>query len=94
MVDDATLVKQLSKCSPDEIVRMGKADLSTNYRQLRYAKAILARYNLHKRDKLPYRFEAVSYTHLFKIQGFIVLFMQRSDSFYDFLRVIHCGIVR
>lgn len=57
MVDDATLVKQLSKCSPDEIARMGKADLSTNYRQLRYAKAILARYNLHKRDKLPYRFE-------------------------------------
>ncbi len=34
------------------------------------------------------------FMHKFKIQGFIVLFMQRSDSFYDFLRVIHCGIVR
>ena len=43
---------------PDEIVRRGKLDFSTNKNGLRYARVILEKYNNQRKNakKLPYRF--------------------------------------
>ena len=57
-MDDRLFIRQLSKVDPDEIVRRGKLDFSTNNNGLRYARVILEKYNNQRKNakKLPYRF--------------------------------------
>ena len=57
-MDDRLFIRQLSKVEPDEIVRRGKLDFSTNKNGLRYARVILEKYNNQRKNakKLPYRF--------------------------------------
>ena len=57
-MDDRIFIRQLSKVEPDEIVRRGKLDFSTNNNGLRYARVILEKYNNQRKNakKLPYRF--------------------------------------
>ena len=52
-------IKRLSAVDPEEILRRGKADFSTNKAALRFARAILGKYNSQQRGgrKLPYRFK-------------------------------------
>ena len=57
LVGDATFVQQLSRFRTEDIIQQGKADTATRSGQVKYAKAIWSKYNFHKRDKLPYRFE-------------------------------------
>ena len=57
LVSDATFVQQLSRFRPEDIIQQGKADTTARSGQVKYAKAIWSKYNFHKRDKLPYRFE-------------------------------------
>ena len=56
---DQTFIKRLSAVDPDEIIRRGKVDFSTNKAALRFARVILSKYNGHQRGgrKLPYRFK-------------------------------------
>lgn len=56
---DQTFIKRLSAVDPDEIIRRGKVDFSTNKAALRFARVILSKYNGHQHGgrKLPYRFK-------------------------------------
>ena len=56
---DQTFIKRLSAVDPDEIIRRGKVDFSTNKAALRFARVILSKYNSQQRGgrKLPYRFK-------------------------------------
>ena len=56
---DATFIKRMSGVDPEEIIRRGKADFSTNNASLRYARVIWDKYNSQQRGgrKLPYRFK-------------------------------------
>ena len=56
---DATFIKRMSTVDPEEIIRRGKADFSTNNASLRYARVIWDKYNGQQRGgrKLPYRFK-------------------------------------
>lgn len=58
-LDDDVFVKRLSAVDPEEIIRRGKADFSTNKAALRFARVILGKYNSQQRGgrKLPYRFK-------------------------------------
>ena len=58
-LDDDVFVKRLSAVDPEEILRRGKADFSTNKAALRFARVILGKYNSQQRGgrKLPYRFK-------------------------------------
>ena len=58
-LDDDVFIKRLSAVDPEEILRRGKADFSTNKAALRFARAILGKYNSQQRGgrKLPYRFK-------------------------------------
>lgn len=57
-VDDEAFIAQLSAVEPEEIIRLGKMDYSTNKASLRYARVIWSKYNCQRRGKrkLPYRF--------------------------------------
>lgn len=56
-MDDKAFIKRLAKVDPEEIIRRGRLDYSTNRSALRYARIILEKYNAHRgKDKLPYRF--------------------------------------
>ena len=57
-LNDATFINRMSAVAPDEIIRRGKADFSTNKNALRFARVIWDKYNGHQRGgkKLPYRF--------------------------------------
>ena len=56
---DAAFIKRMSAIDPDEIIRRGKADFSTNKAALRFARVIWDKYNGQQRGghKLPYRFK-------------------------------------
>ena len=58
-LDDDVFIKRLSAVDPEEILRRGKADFSTNKAALRFARVILGKYNSQQRGgrKLPYRFK-------------------------------------
>lgn len=58
-LDDDVFIKRLSAVDPEEILRRGKADFSTNKAALRFARVILGKYNSRQRGgrKLPYRFK-------------------------------------
>ena len=58
-LDDRTFIKRLSAVDPEEIIRRGKMDFSTNKAALRFARVILEKYNSQQRGgrKLPYRFK-------------------------------------
>jgi len=58
-LNNATFIKRLSTVDPDEIIRRGKVDFSTNKAALRFARVILSKYNSQQRGgrKLPYRFK-------------------------------------
>ena len=58
-LDDDVFIKRLSAVDPEEILRRGKADFSTNKSALRFARVILGKYNSQQRGgkKLPYRFK-------------------------------------
>ena len=58
-LDDDVFIKRLSSVDPEEILRRGKADFSTNKAALRFARVILGKYNSQQRGgkKLPYRFK-------------------------------------
>jgi hypothetical protein len=58
-LDDRTFIKRLSVVDPEEIIRRGKMDFSTNKAALRFARVILEKYNSQQRGghKLPYRFK-------------------------------------
>ena len=58
-LDDEVFIKRLSAVDPEEILRRGKADFSTNKAALRFARVILGKYNSQQRGgrKLPYRFK-------------------------------------
>ncbi len=56
-LNDNTFANRMSSVDPDEIIRRGKLDFSTNSAALRYAKVILEKYNSARGGKkLPYRF--------------------------------------
>ncbi len=57
--NDTTFIKRLSLVDPDEIIRRGKVDFSTNKAALRFARVIWDKYNGQQRGgrKLPYRFK-------------------------------------
>ena len=56
---DAAFIKRLSAVEPDEIIRRGKVDFSTNRAALRFARVIWDKYNGQRSGgrKLPYRFK-------------------------------------
>lgn len=58
-LNDHTFVQRLSVIAPEEIVRRGKADFSTNNKALRCAKVLWDKYNSGRRGgrKLEYRFK-------------------------------------
>ena len=58
-LDDRSFIKRLSAVDPEEIIRRGKMDFSTNKAALRFARVILEKYNSQQRGgrKLPYRFK-------------------------------------
>ena len=58
-LNDAAFIKRLSAVDPDEIIRRGKVDFSTNKAALRFARVIWDKYNgQHRGDrKLPYLFK-------------------------------------
>ncbi|MBD5152031.1 MAG: hypothetical protein HDT16_05975 [Oscillibacter sp.] len=58
-LNDATFIQRLSTVDPDEIIRRGKVDFSTNKAALRFARVIWDKYNGQQRGgrKLPYRFK-------------------------------------
>ena len=57
-MDDRIFISQLSKVNPEEIIRRGKVDFSTNNNALRFGRVILEKYNNQRKNlkKLPYRF--------------------------------------
>jgi len=57
-LNDRNFVKRLSTIDPEEIMRRGRMDFSTNNTALRYARVLLEKYNgARGGKKLPYRFE-------------------------------------
>lgn len=58
-LNDTTFINRLSAVDPDEIIRRGKVDFSTNKAALRFARVIWDKYNGQQRGgrKLPYRFK-------------------------------------
>ena len=58
-LDDNVFIKRMSAVEPEEIIRRGKMDFSTNKAALRYARIIWDKYNGQQRGgrKLPYRFK-------------------------------------
>ena len=56
---DQTFIKRMSAVDPEEIIRRGKMDFSTNKAALRFARVIWDKYNSQQRGgrKLPYRFK-------------------------------------
>ena len=55
---DRTAIKRLSKIDPEEVVRRGKTDFSTNRAALRYARVLRQKYNAQPGGrKLAYRFK-------------------------------------
>lgn len=58
-LNDTTFINRLSTIDPDEIIRRGKVDFSTNKAALRFARVIWDKYNGHQRGgrKLSYRFK-------------------------------------
>ncbi len=58
-LDDNIFIKRMSAVEPEEIIRRGKMDFSTNKAALRYARVIWDKYNGQQRGgrKLPYRFK-------------------------------------
>ena len=58
-LDDEVFIKRLSAVAPEEIIRRGKSDFSTNKAALRFARVILNKYNSQQRGgrKLTYRFK-------------------------------------
>lgn len=58
-VDDNVFINRLSAVDPEEIIRRGKTDFSTNKAALRFARVIWDKYNGQQRGgrKLPYRFK-------------------------------------
>ncbi len=57
-LNDRNFVKRLSTIDPEEIMRRGRMDFSTNNTSLRYARVLLEKYNgARGGKKLPYRFE-------------------------------------
>lgn len=58
-LDDNVFIKRMSAVEPEEIIRRGKMDFSTNKAALRYARVIWDKYNGQQRGgrKLPYRFK-------------------------------------
>ncbi len=56
-LNDGTFIKRLSAVDPEEIIRRGKIDFSTNKAALRFARVIWDKYNGQRGGhKLPYRF--------------------------------------
>lgn len=57
-LNDAVFIKRLSGIDPDEIIRRGRADVSTSNAPLRYARIILEKFNSPRGGKkLAYRFQ-------------------------------------
>ena len=58
-LSDHAFIKRMSAVDPEEIIRRGKADFSTNKAALRFARVILEKFNGHQRGgyKLPYRYK-------------------------------------
>lgn len=55
-LDDSAFIKHFAKVDPDEIIRIGRVDYTTNRAALRYARVILEKYNAHCEDEpLPCR---------------------------------------
>lgn len=55
---DRTAIKRLSNIDPEEVVRRGKTDFSTNRAALRYARVLRQKYNSQRGGrKLAYRFK-------------------------------------
>ena len=55
---DRTAIKRLSNIDPEEVVRRGKTDFSTNHAALRYARVLWKKYNSQPGGrKLAYRFK-------------------------------------
>lgn len=56
-IKDSAFIKRLSQVDPEEIIRRGKLDFSTDRRDLRYARVIREKYNARRGgQKLPNRF--------------------------------------
>lgn len=57
-MDDGLFMKRLSLVDPDEIIRRGKADISTSKTAIRCARVLLEKYNGQRGGRrLPYRFK-------------------------------------
>lgn len=58
-IDNRTFIQRLSDIEPEEILRLGSVDFSTNRTALRFARVLREKYNGQKRGgrKLPYRFK-------------------------------------
>lgn len=58
-LNDTAFINRLSGVDPDEIIRRGRVDFSTNKLALRFARVIWDKYNSqrHGGRKLPYRFK-------------------------------------
>ena len=55
---DRTAIKRLSAIDPEEVIRRGKTDFSTNRAALRYARVLWKKYNCQRGGrKLAYRFK-------------------------------------
>jgi len=55
---DRTAIKRLANIDPEEVIRRGKTDFSTNRAALRYARVLWKKYNSQPGGrKLPYRFK-------------------------------------
>lgn len=58
-LNDRIFIKRLSAVDPDEIIRRGRLDFSTNSTALRYARVFLEKYNGQRGGRrLPYRFKS------------------------------------
>lgn len=58
-LNDRIFIKRLSAVDPDEIIRRGRLDFSTNSTALRYARVLLEKYNGQRGGRrLPYRFKS------------------------------------
>lgn len=58
-LNDRIFIKRLSAVEPDEIIRRGRLDFSTNSTALRYARVFLEKYNGQRGSRrLPYRFKS------------------------------------
>ncbi len=54
---DHTAVKRLTFIDPEEVLRRGRTDFSTNRAALRYARVLWRLYNRQPGRKLAYRFK-------------------------------------